>query len=64
MPKIDKPSERELMEKKEGEKGEGKKGRNSQEKRARRGTQIYARPFENARLRGRSMVGRPLFPPD
>lgn len=40
MPKIDKPSERELMKKKERE-GK-KKSQPAAEKRARRGTQIYA----------------------
>ena len=53
MPKIDKPSERELMKKKR-ERGEKKRA----EKRARRGTQIYAWPVRvhPGRLKTRARV--------
>lgn len=70
MPKIDKPSERELMEKKE--RRGGKRSQPAAEKRARRGTQIYAWPvcppgtFENARsstlLRGERSFRRETRP--
>lgn len=52
MPKIDKPSERELMEKKEGEKGEGEKGR-------RKNALAAERKYTRGRLKTRvCVVGR------